>query len=133
MNPISLSNSTLINLLNRGGYAIISPERNPTAVSGDFNLSDDAIKRRLGNLSTDLTNIYLYSNVLGKYDGSQEDSFLVILHNTLPEQERGNHMPVRCKVQSRFCHLCKTGFTSYTTADLYDRTIQWYICRRTRL
>lgn len=78
MNPITFSNLTLINLLNNGGYAIISSERHSALAS----------RERLGNLSTDLTNIYLYSNVLGMYDESRENSFLVILHNISPDQER---------------------------------------------
>lgn len=88
MNPIKLSNETLINLLNNGGYAIISAERNPALASSEFDLTDNIIRERLGNLSTDITNIYLYSNVLGMYDESQENSFLVVLHNILSDQER---------------------------------------------
>ena len=88
MNPIKLSNLTLINLLNNGGYAIISADHNPALSSNEFNVSDEVIQERSGNLSTDLTNIYLYSNVLGMYDESLEHSFLVILHNDSPEKER---------------------------------------------
>ena len=88
MNPTNFSNSSLINLLNKGGYAIISADRNPSASSGDFNLTDEIINQRLGNLSDDLTNQFLYSNVLGTYDGLHENSFLVVLHNTLPDEER---------------------------------------------
>lgn len=88
MNPISVSNSTLINLLNKGGYALISAGRNPSAKSGDFHVTDETINERLGNLSTDLTNSFLYSNVDGMYDGLQEKSFLVVLRNISPEQER---------------------------------------------
>ncbi|CAF1252044.1 unnamed protein product [Adineta steineri] len=88
MNPIVLSNKTLINLLNNGGYAIISAEHNPNLSNNEFGLTDEAIQERLGNLSTDLTNKYLYSNVLGVYDGASEYSFLVILHNDLPDRER---------------------------------------------
>lgn len=88
MNPITFSNLTLINLLNNGGYAIISAGRNPAASFGEFDLTDEIIQQRLGNLSTDLTNIYLYSNVLGMYDEYRENSFLVILHNNSPDQER---------------------------------------------
>ena len=82
MNPISFSNSTLINLLNIGGYAIISAGHNPTLSSGVH------VRERLGNLSTDLTNHFLYSDVLGMYDESLENSFLVVLHNNSPDKER---------------------------------------------
>jgi hypothetical protein len=85
MNPITFPNLTLINLLNNGGYAIISAGRNPAS---ELDLTNEVIRERLGNLSTDLTNIYLYSNVLGMYDGYRENSFLVILHNNSPDQER---------------------------------------------
>jgi hypothetical protein len=88
MNPIAFSNLTLINLLNNGGYAIISAGRNPALSTSELDLTDEIIQERLGNLSTDLTNIYLYSNVLGMYDESRENSFLVIFHNTSPDQER---------------------------------------------
>jgi len=88
MNPITFSNLTLINLLNNGGYAIISADRNPALPSSEFDLTDEIIRERLGNLSNDLTNIYLYANVLGMYDESRENSFLVILHNTSPDKER---------------------------------------------
>lgn len=88
MNPITLSNTTLLHLLNNGGYAIISAARNPALSPEEFALSDEFIHARLGNLSDDLTNIYLYSNVLGRYDGANEASFLVVLHNESPEQER---------------------------------------------
>jgi hypothetical protein len=88
MNPITFSNLTLINLLNKGGYAIVSAERNPALSSNELNLSDGIFQERLGNLSDDITNIYLYSNVLGKYDGAMENSFLIILHNNSPDQER---------------------------------------------
>jgi hypothetical protein len=88
MNPIKFSNLTLINLLNNGGYAIISEGRNPTLSSSKLDLTDDVSRERLGNLSNDLTNIYLYSNVLGMYDESLENSFLVILHNNSPDRER---------------------------------------------
>ena len=43
---------------------------------------------RLANLSSDLTNLYLYSNILGMYDGKQENSFLVVLQNERPADER---------------------------------------------
>lgn len=85
MNPITFSNVTLIHLLNNGGYALISAERNPT---NELHLTDEIVQERLGNLSTDLTNIYLYSNILGKYDGATENSFLVVLHNESPDEER---------------------------------------------
>ncbi|UJR08617.1 hypothetical protein I4U23_012876 [Adineta vaga] len=88
MNPITFSNTTLINLLNNGGYAIISAGRNPSLSSNEFILTDVMIQESLGNLSNDLTNTFLYSNVLGKYDGAIEDSFLVVLHNQSPDQER---------------------------------------------
>jgi len=89
MNPITFSNLTLINLLNTGGYAIISAEHHSPALSpNEFDLTDEVIQERLGNLSTDLTNIYLYSNVLGMYDESLENSFLVVLHNNSPDKER---------------------------------------------
>ena len=88
MNPISFSNSTLINLLNTGGYAIISAGHNPILSSGELVLTDEIIRERLGNLSIDLTNLYIYSNVLGMYDESLENSFLVVLHNSSPHKER---------------------------------------------
>jgi hypothetical protein len=88
MNPITFSNATLINLLNNGGYAIISAGRKPGLSTGEFYGTDEITQERVGNLSTDITNIYLYSNVLGMYDGASENSFLIILHNDLPEQER---------------------------------------------
>ena len=88
MNPVAFSNLTLINLLNSGGYAIISAGQNPALLPREHNSTDGINQERLGNLSDDLTNIYLYSNVLGMYDGSKEDSFIVILHNDSPDQER---------------------------------------------
>ena len=88
MNPMVLPNMTLINLLNHGGYAILSAARNPSLSYSEFNLTDDVIRERLGNLSDDITNNFLYSNVLGKYDESLENSFLVILHNNSPDKER---------------------------------------------
>ncbi|CAF0996797.1 unnamed protein product [Adineta ricciae] len=88
MNPTTFANTTLINLLNNGGYAIISGDRNPALSIDEFHLSDGAIQERLGNLSNDLTNTFLYSSVLGVYDGASENSFLVVLHNKSPEQER---------------------------------------------
>jgi hypothetical protein len=88
MNPITFSNLTLINLLNNGGYAIISAEHNPALSSNELVLTDEVIQERLGNLSADLTNIFLYSNVLGMYDEYLENSFLVVLHNNSPDKER---------------------------------------------
>ena len=88
MNPITFSNATLINLLNNGGYAIISEGRKPGLSTNEYDGTDEITQERVGNLSTDITNTYLYSNVLGKYDGAIENSFLIILHNDLPEQER---------------------------------------------
>lgn len=82
MNPIKLSNSTLINLLNHGGYGIISAARNPSLISREM------IEESLGNLSADITDTFLYLDVLGKYDESLENSFLIIFHNTAPDKER---------------------------------------------
>ena len=88
LNPMTFSNTTLLQLLNDGGYAIISAGRNPALSTKELALTDELVQARLGNLSTDLTNIYLYSDVLGMYDGASEASFLVVLHNESPEQER---------------------------------------------
>jgi hypothetical protein len=88
MNPITFSNATLSHLLDNGGYAIVSAGRNPALFLAELNLADQDIHERLGNLTDDLTNRYLYSNVLGMYDEARENSFLVILHNELPDQER---------------------------------------------
>ena len=71
LNPLSVSRPTLIHLLDTGGYAMLS-----------------AAPERLANLSSDLTDLYLYSNILGVYDGTQENSLLVVLQNDRPADER---------------------------------------------
>jgi hypothetical protein len=39
-------------------------------------------------LTADLTNIFLYTSILGVYDGGSETSFFITLHNDSPDQER---------------------------------------------
>jgi hypothetical protein len=87
VNPITFSLTTVQRLLNNGGYAIISAGRNP-AIPSDVILSDAIIEQRTANLTADLTNIFLYSAILGVYDGSSETSFFITLHNQSPDQER---------------------------------------------
>jgi hypothetical protein len=70
LNPLGVSRSTLLHLLDTGGYAMLSADA-----------------ARLANLSSDLTDLYLYSNILGMYDGTQENSFLVVLQNERPADE----------------------------------------------
>ena len=76
VNPTTFSNTTLIHLLDAGGYAILSSDRPP-----DFD-------KPCGNLSADLVNLYLFSPILGVYDGAKENSFFVVLHNVRPHEER---------------------------------------------
>ncbi len=87
VNPITFSLTAVQRLLNHGGYAIISAGRNP-AIPSDVNLSDTIIQQRTDNLTADLTNIYLYTSILGVYDGGSETSFFIVLHNESPVQER---------------------------------------------
>jgi hypothetical protein len=88
INPITFSNVSLIQLLNTGGYAIISADRNPAMTSNEFHFTDRHIRERIGNLSSDLTDVYVYSTIVGVYDGAKETSFFVVLHNDEPENER---------------------------------------------
>ena len=88
MNPTVLSNTTLLRFLDSGGYAILSADRNPALEIGEVTLTSDIFQERLGNLSNDLTNVYLYANILGSYDGAKEESFFVVLHDKSPAEER---------------------------------------------
>jgi len=51
-------------------------------------LTNETIQERTDHLITDLTNKFVYSSVLGVYNGDSETSFLVILHNTSPNEDR---------------------------------------------
>ena len=88
MNPISFSNRTLFELLNIGGYAILSADRNPAMGMAESQLTDAFIEERFDNLSNDLKKIYAFSHVVGRYDGAEEKSLLVVLHNDCPNDER---------------------------------------------
>ncbi|CAF1114227.1 unnamed protein product [Rotaria sordida] len=87
INPITYSQSTIEKLLNEGGYVMISAGRN-NKMPSDRNLSDDTIQERTINLTIDLTNLYAYSSMMGVYNGDNETSFFVILHNVSPNVER---------------------------------------------
>jgi hypothetical protein len=86
MNPNTFSQKTIEYVLNNGGYAIISAGRNP-AIWTDLSLSDEMIQRRTEHLIADIENTYIYSSMFGVYDGGNETSFLIILHNVLPTKE----------------------------------------------
>ena len=88
MNPTVLSNATLLQFLDSGGYAILSADRNPALETCEVSITGDMLQQRLGNLSNDLTNVYLYANILGTYDGAKEESFFVVLHDLSHAEER---------------------------------------------
>jgi hypothetical protein len=85
LNPITYSRITVQHLLNRGGYAILSAGRN---LPSERNLSDDTIQQRTANLIADLTYTFVYSSIFGMYNGANETSFFITLHNTSPNKER---------------------------------------------
>ncbi|CAF4874030.1 unnamed protein product [Rotaria socialis] len=87
INPITYSQSSVEKLLNQGGYVMMSAGRN-NKMPSDQNLSDETIRERNVNLTIDLTNTYAYSSMFGFYNGDNETSFFVILHNISPDTER---------------------------------------------
>ncbi|CAF3814687.1 unnamed protein product [Rotaria sp. Silwood1] len=87
INPITYPQSAAERLLNEGGYVIISAGRNNKMLS-DRNMSDEIIQERTVNLTNDLTNLYAYSSMQGVYNGDNETSFFVTLHNISPDTER---------------------------------------------
>ncbi|CAF1521453.1 unnamed protein product, partial [Didymodactylos carnosus] len=75
------SQQSFVHLLSVGGYVIISAGRNPS-IPTDMNLSDRQIDHRTDTLKADLEkNLYLFSTVLGVYDGGREVSFFISLHD----------------------------------------------------
>ncbi|CAF3523483.1 unnamed protein product [Rotaria sp. Silwood1] len=87
INPMTYSQSAVERLLSEGGYVLISAGRN-NKMPSDHNLSDATIQERTVNLTIDLTNLYAYSSMMGVYNGDNETSFFVILHNVSPDMER---------------------------------------------
>ncbi|UJR30676.1 hypothetical protein I4U23_018200 [Adineta vaga] len=86
INPLTFSRKTIEHLLNNGGYAIISAGRNP-AMLNDLYLSDYVIQQRTNKLIDDIKDFYIYSSIIGSYDGGIERSFFLILHNESPQDE----------------------------------------------
>ncbi|CAF1123085.1 unnamed protein product [Rotaria sp. Silwood1] len=84
---MTYSQSAVERLLSEGGYVLISAGRN-NKMPSDHNLSDATIQERTVNLTIDLTNLYAYSSMMGVYNGDNETSFFVILHNVSPDMER---------------------------------------------
>lgn len=87
INPMIFSRKTIDDLLNYGGYAMISAGRNP-AIWSDFNLTDEMIAKRTKELIADIQSTFLYTSMFGVYDGGAERSFLLVLHNISPRRER---------------------------------------------
>ena len=53
----------------------------------DLYLSDSMIEQRTMKLIDDIQDTYVYSSVIGSYDGGIEQSILLILHNESPKSE----------------------------------------------
>lgn len=96
VNPVTFSLTAVELLLNCGGYALISAGRNPS-IPSDVILTDEVIQQRTDNLTADLRNIFLYTSILGVYDGRTKTSFFIILHNKSPDQERAAIMALGTK------------------------------------
>lgn len=88
INPITFTNASLLNLLNEGGYVIISADRNLILNIGEELFDNNMIENRFQNLTSDVENIYAYSTVDGTYDGAEETSLIVLLHDEFPDEER---------------------------------------------
>ncbi|CAF0927302.1 unnamed protein product [Adineta steineri] len=86
LNPITFSQNTIEHVLNDGGYAILSAGRNP-ATWTDLQLNDKTIQKRSEQLVDDIKDTYVYSPVIGVYDGGIETSFFILLHNDSPDDE----------------------------------------------
>lgn len=78
---VQLSPAELSTVLASGKFALVSAGRNPNNPQ-DVALTDDQIQKRYSDLKNDLVGGgYAYSGVAGKYEGSTEDSFLVMVHD----------------------------------------------------
>lgn len=83
--PVELTAADVAIALKQGRYALLSAGRNPNN-AGDMALSDEQINQRSAVLQQDLVSAgYMFTPSEGKYGGEQEDSFLVMAHETETE------------------------------------------------
>ncbi|CAF1274885.1 unnamed protein product [Didymodactylos carnosus] len=128
INPITYSQSAVQRLLNEGGYVLISAGRN-NKMPSDRNLSDETIQERTVNLTIDLTNLYIYSTMVGVYNGDKETSFFVTLHNVSPDEERAAMIKLGQKYnQESIIYVKKATSTIqqfiYTTGEFKGKYVE---------
>ncbi|CAF2124948.1 unnamed protein product [Rotaria magnacalcarata] len=128
INPITYSQSSVEKLLNQGGYVMISAGRN-NKLPSDQNLSDETIRERTVNLTIDLTNTYVYSSMFGVYNGDNETSFFVILHNISPDTERNVYTELGKKYNQQSIIYVKRATPTiqqliYTTGEFSGKYVE---------
>ena len=80
--PVELTLADVATALKQGRYALLSAGRNPNNAQ-DMALTDEQIGQRSAALQQDLVGAgYMFTPSEGKYGGEQEDSFLVMAHET---------------------------------------------------
>lgn len=107
---------------------MISAGRN-NKMPSDRNLSDETIHARTVNLSIDLTNTFIYSSIFGVYNGDNETSFLVVLHNISPEIERTKFIQLGQKYHQESIIYVKRAVPTiqqfiYTTGEFSGKYVE---------
>ncbi|CAF3454939.1 unnamed protein product, partial [Rotaria sp. Silwood2] len=95
----------------------------------DRNLSDDTIQERTINLTIEFTNLYAYSSMLGVYNGDNETSFFVVLHNVSPNAERSAFIQLSHKYNQEAIIYVKRATPTiqqfiYTTGEFSGKYVE---------